>query len=465
MLEGRVLVLCGLGGVAALFAYACGGTGDAGLDSGPPDTGAGMDVLVDNTVPTGDGSLGDASSGDAADGDGGVVDAGPLCLQSTCVVQLAVGGFHACGLVKDGTVRCWGRNNYGQLGVGLPGDGGAFDPNPRPVPQTPPLSGVSQISASHFSIQLSSTCALVGSAAQCFGNNSYGQLGLSADAGAFDNNPHPTPSPVTGVPGLASVWAGNLHGCAVSTTGDMYCWGDDQNMELGRPAGNVQILPAGLVVTDAGPATAVGPGYDFGLGLLKAGGVVSWGSNSVDQLGRTPAQSPDLAAAIGSLSGVTSIAAGFQHACAVAGGALYCWGHNANGQAGSSGDPVSAPTKVDVAGKTLVQVTAGYSHTCVLASDHTVYCWGQNDFGQCGTGLGDAGFNNADVTTPTQVQGLSGQALEVQAGSNHTCARIDGGSVMCWGANDRGQLGQGLVDGGVPMDTSPHPTPVTVVFP
>ncbi len=447
---------------------ACGGAGDTGLLDGGGSDGSVFDAVTqDNTVPpndsgTNDGTVSDGQTDDASDG--GVVDAGPVCNQTPCIVAIAAGGFHNCALVKDGTLRCWGRNNVGQLGVGALGDGG-FDGTAQPVPVNPALASVTQVTASHYSINSSLTCVMTGGVAKCFGSNSSGQLGLQADAGVFDNNAHPAPNAVQGLPSsVASVWAGNLHSCAVDGAGQIWCWGYDQTLQLGHPNisnTNTGVFPAALAQTDAGAASAVGPGYDYSIALLQSGGVISFGANNQGQLGRT-ATSP---AAPGStaLTNVTNIAAGLEHACAVTGGALECWGFDGNGQLGDgTNNQTSTPVTVNVGGKVVTQVSAGYSHTCALASDGTVYCWGQNDWGQCGTGQGDAGFNNADVMTPTQVQGLTGKALQIEAGTNHACALIVGGTVMCWGADDRGQLGQGLIDAA--LDTNAHPTPVTVKF-
>jgi alpha-tubulin suppressor-like RCC1 family protein len=232
-------------------------------------------------------------------------------------------------------------------------------------------------------------------------------------------------------------------------------------MQLGRaiPNANGNVLPAGAVETDAGPATEMGPGFDYSIGLTKAGLVYSWGANNVGQLGRA-ANDPSPAGVV-AITNVTNIAAGLEHACAVSSGTLMCWGNDQNAELGDGKQNTQSqtPVTVNVASKTITQVTAGYSHTCALASDGTVYCWGQNDWGQCGT-VGDGGAG--DVLAPTEVQGLTGKALQVEAGTNHTCALIEGGSVMCWGANDRGQLGQGLIDAA--LDTNAHPTPVTVKF-
>ena len=454
----KVLRVTGL----ALMA-ACGGTDQGLFDSGTGDDAQVNDAAIDNTVTDGavnDGTTTDATGGDSSSGDasdGAIVDAGPLCLQTPCVVQIASGGFHSCALVNDDTVRCWGHNNLGQLGIPALTD--------HPAPVNPQLASVTQITASHYSINSSVTCVLAGGVPMCFGANTSGQLGLAADAGVFDNSAHPDASAVQGLPtSVSSVWAGNLHSCAIDGAGAMYCWGSDESTQLGRPAPGVNgnVLPAGPVQTDAGAATQMGPGYDYTIGLTKAGTVYSWGANGVGQLGRTT--NGNAPPAPMTLTNVTNIAAGLQHACVVSSGTVMCWGNDQNGELGDGkqNNQSVTPVTVNVANKTIKQVTAGYSHTCALASDGTIYCWGQNDWGQCGTGGGDGGFDNADVLAPTQVQGLTGKALEVEAGTNHTCALIEGGSVMCWGADNNGQLGQGLIDAA--LDTNAHPTPVTVKF-
>jgi hypothetical protein len=133
----------------------------------------------------------------------------------------------------------------------------------------------------------------------------------------------------------------------------------------------------------------------------------------------------------------TVIAAGYLHTCAVlADHTVWCWGANGYGQLGD-GTTTSSPTPVAASGiSTAVAITAGNWHTCALLADHTVWCWGDNYRGQLGTG------NRYLQYTPVPVVGIS-TATAIVAGDLHTCAVLADGTAWCWGANDWGQLGDG----------------------
>jgi alpha-tubulin suppressor-like RCC1 family protein len=155
----------------------------------------------------------------------------------------------------------------------------------------------------------------------------------------------------------------------------------------------------------------------------------------------------------GASDGITSISAGGQHACALhADRTVSCWGNDRSGQLGdgTTGDPTShlrlTPVKVQQGGSDMADVkaiSAGDAHTCVLKIDGTVWCWGSAFFGQMGNGTKGDGHKQL---TPVQVQESGGDLTgitAISAGLAHTCARRDDGSAWCWGADDRGQIGDG----------------------
>jgi alpha-tubulin suppressor-like RCC1 family protein len=481
----RVLLVSGALGLVVLGCVfqACGGsealTKDGGMDGNP--------VVPDDVVgPQPDVNMMTPDSGDMDVAPDVAMDAGPKCTNQPCVIGLAVGGHHACALIVDGTVRCWGRNQYGQLGSGGNDAGMLVDAATRSVPvAVDSISNATQVSASTVYTTIGATCARLSTGSVvCFGNNSAAQLGLSAMMGATDNNPHPLPTAVAGLPMSTMSGLANYMGCAVTSANEYWCWGDNDAFGqtspgiLGHgpnPSGPTEPRKATI---DAG-ISAGSPGSYFNLALTQGGTVLSWGDNQNGSLGRNTNGNDDpVPAPVQNLSNAVQISAGMLHACAVTqGGQVLCWGDNAYGQlgrgivGGSSDNPQSVPLPM---GKMATQVACSNYHTCVTTSDGSVYCWGRNNAGQVGPNTPDGGgFNPQPVSQPQEVANLGGKALFVGTGGSngfnfntgYSCALIEGGSVSCWGYNGDSQLGRGNVN--LPscsmqftLPCSPTPAPV-----
>jgi alpha-tubulin suppressor-like RCC1 family protein len=159
----------------------------------------------------------------------------------------------------------------------------------------------------------------------------------------------------------------------------------------------------------------------------------------------------------GSIFTDTTFSAAGGHTCAILDdGSLECWGEDDRGQLGGGGTDTDMNTPVSVSlgtGRTAVAVSAGTSHTCAILDDGSLRCWGADYSGQ----LGDGGpAFDTDKNTPVSVSlGTGRTAVAVSAGAYHTCAILDDGSLKCWGADYAGQLG----DGGTNTDKD---TPVSV---
>jgi alpha-tubulin suppressor-like RCC1 family protein len=321
----------------------------------------------------------------------------------TGVQELAAGGGHVCALLEDASVVCWGEDYYGQLGDGLAGPGHDREA-PAPVrlgPAAPALTGVR-----HISSGVHHTCALTSGEVYCWGANGSGQLG----DGTTVQRPWPARLDSTGVLG---VFAGVHHTCAQTMQG-VLCWGADEWGQLGDGAAthSVCVDPA------AGP-------QDCSL---------------------TPVDT--------ALPSATLLRAGHYHTCALAGLDLWCWGLNAAGQLGNGTWSNSAVPVQALTPRGLSALAAGGAHTCAADAFGDVLCWGANDQGQAAA----RGPGVTALATPARVEGLP-TATDLAAGYAFTCALLSDQRVMCWGADDAGQLG-----GAVPAPGGHSAAPVAVTW-
>jgi alpha-tubulin suppressor-like RCC1 family protein len=310
------------------------------------------------------------------------------------VTSIAAASGNSCAVLSDGTARCWGNNDDGQVG-----DGSTVDRN---VPTA--VAGLTN--AVQITIGGRHGCALLrDGTVRCWGDNSYGQLGNNTTVDSL------SPVQVQGLSHVVQVSAGEKKTCALYDVGSVSCWGSlgaDWQMKLVPSAfsGLVDIAELALEnITNGGCAR------------MNSGGVVCWD----DQL-NSPTPVPGVAGAV-------SVGASERHGCAVlADGAVKCW--NRRGTEGS--EVITQAAGVSNA----AAVGAGADHACVRLRNGGVYCWGTNYYGYLGTGKNG---------TSGVVPGLDVAALAV--GAFHGCALGKGGVVSCWGLNVAGQVGDGSAVG------------------
>lgn len=244
--------------------------------------------------------------------------------------------------------------------------------------------------------------------------------------------------------------AGGRHTLAVRGDGVVLAWGANDYGQLGEGSYATQCGPIAADVP--GVTVAVAAGANHSLALASDGRVYAWGGNEHSQLGtgdtRTHRSQPRLLSA---LSAATAIAAGDNHSVALlSDGKVVTWGDGDCGQLGH-GDWLGQPFPVAILGLDQVRaIAAGQSHTVVLKQDGTVWAWGCNDHGQLGDGSAE------DRNTPTQVQLPPGlEITAVSAGAGHTLALTRDGTVLAWGDNSMGQLGNGSnLDSQLPLEAS-----------
>lgn len=251
---------------------------------------------------------------------------------------------------------------------------------------------------------------------------------------------------VARAPAISPIAASD-HTCVLTAEHGVACWGDNSAGGLGDGTTTSSSTPVDVLGLE-GDAEAVAAGDRFSCALSTTGGVKCWGNNQFGQLGDgTTANRTRPVDVVGLANGITAIAARGEHACALAEGAVKCWGANINGQLGD-GSATNRTTPVDVAGLTgISSIVAGGEHTCALSSAGNVTCWGWNNKGQLGDGT------TTDRAIPTSVTGLSSRVSAISTGGRHTCALMASGGVKCWGYGEFGQLGVGAsTDRVAPVD-------------
>lgn len=287
------------------------------------------------------------------------------------------------------------------------------------------------------------TCAVTSSGALwCWGDNDDGQLGLPD----LDRALEPM---VLATSGVISVGTGEDHSCFVTAAGAVLCFGENEDGQLGDGTDDDRDVPAPVEGLASGKV-GVGGGNHFTCALGSSGAVVCWGDNDDGQLGNGTNDDSRTPVAVLGLTGATILSVGERHACAITAAAtVVCWGDNDEGQLGDGTEddrlePVAVSGVADV-----VALAAGDDFTCAVTAAGAALCWGDNGDGQ----LGDGTFD--DRATAAPVEGLAG-IVTVATGDDHACAIDAAGLVSCWGDNDHGQLGDGT------GDDRPTPGPVSM---
>jgi len=413
--------------------------------------------------------------GDAGDAERNPVQVGGL---GSDVVQVAAGGSHNCALLTGGGVRCWGENNFGQLG-----DGTETDSLTTPV--TVQGLGSDPITSIHTSLYSSCVlaseqvkcwgdmtgkvpgplagldngvralslgslhyCATNASATTCWGNNDMGQLG----AEPFDEEGPPGVLVDTIGADIAQIDAGyNRSTCAISR-GLIHCWGSNVQGELGASKDLGRLRAATLVPSMADKSVSklsFGPDFTKG-GLVTCAATDAdtfcWGSNYGGYLGL--ASTAENASTVlpfevkrdgTDLGPATKLASYNGATCAIVGSELVCWGE-VPGAIDREPMALALP-----GGSTPVDVCLSEKHGCVLLSGASsgAYCWGSDEGGR----LGDVATHGSEVGVPVAVA-TSGTATAIACGLAGSCAIVNGG-VECWGEQ--------VADG------DSHETPVAIV--
>jgi len=393
------------------------------------------------------------------------------------VLQVAPGGYHTCALHSSGQVKCWGRNAYGLLGQGdetnRGGVPGQMGDNLPTVDLGTGRSATALVAGDQH------TCALLDDGSvKCWGQNDVGQLGIGNPANRGDEpgemgDDLPAVDLGTGR-SAQSLAAGYQHTCALLDDDSVKCWGENGDGQLGlgdmehrgdEPNEMGDALPTVNLGSGRTPVALTGGAYHT-CALFDDDSIKCWGRNDGGQLGLGdndnrgvgPGQMGDSLPTVDLGPGRTArvVSAGGGHTCALINNySVTCWGDGSWGrlghgdmedlgdEAGEMGDFLPA---VELGPFLGADVTLGNLFTCAQFDDASFKCWGINSYGQLG--LGDATARGAVQTDmgenlPLVDLGSGRTAKRLEAAYTHNCAVLDDDSVKCWGGNESGQLGLG----------------------
>ncbi len=371
-------------------------------------------LLDDDTVQC----WGRNSSGQLGDGtNDGRLTPGAVTGLSGPVTDLALGSgsSHACALIDDGTVQCWGNNFRGQLGDGTTEE--------RPIPVS--VTGLGGTAIAIDAGDRHSCAILQGGSVQCWGENNKGQLG---DGGTTDSA---APVTVAGLSGPATALApGQEHTCALIQGGTVQCWGNGSSGRLGN-GGTADSLTPVSVSSLSGTVTAIASGSFHTCALIDGGAMQCWGRGTFGQIGNGSTNFNNTTPqTVSGISTATAIATATVNSCAALdGGTAKCWGSNSVGALGD-GTKVQRNSPVSVQGLagTVTAMAGGAGATYALLADGLLQAWGLNTEGEFGDGTTTSTTAPVDVLDPTVSRTASLIVDDLKVGAHAFTASYGGDS-------------------------------------
>ena len=328
------------------------------------------------------------------------ISSGPLLGKTVNDIEAANGGSHTCA-IAEGEVFCWGRNSYGQVGD--------VSTSNRNYPVAVSTSGVlAGKTVTDLAVNGVHSCVIADEEMFCWGRNQYGQLGTGSTSAQSIVPVAVDMSGVLAGKTISQMALGNNHTCVIAD-GEAFCWGYGAYGLLGRGSTASSASPVAVDTTgvlNGKQVTDISAG-DYHTCVVADGEVFCWGMGTRINNGYTDNESSPVAINMnGNLGGasVTSVAASYDHSCLVAANDAYCWGSGGSGRLGTGvNDDELHPVPVINTGalneRTISSITAGHSHSCVLARGE-VFCWGVGTSGHLGNGLNTTSFEPVQVTNP-----------------------------------------------------------------
>ncbi|MGZ6479213.1 MAG: RCC1 domain-containing protein [Bdellovibrionales bacterium] len=336
---------------------------------------------------------------------------------------------YGCAVLLTGETQCWGDNQLSELGQGLAPSFNQLIAN---------VTGLGAGTSADVHLGIYTGCSLLqNTGVFCWGNNSQGQIGNGGVVNVSSNmDPGATPTGLsTGVAEL-SVFYNTF--CARMSDQTVKCWGQSDKGQAGACTNqNIPNLITGI--TNAASVTA---GAYHSCAVTSTGQLKCWGYGGDGVLGGGASATCQTTPVLINIEPVKKVAIGFKHICAltVAGG-VQCWGDNSQGQLGVNGlASTSTPVQVTGLSSAVIDISLGGYHSCALLKDGSVRCWGIDAYDE----LGLNSIHSNTIFEPTQVSGLGIGVQKLHAGISNTCAITEGGFAKCWGANGGGIRDRGF---------------------
>ena len=364
---------------------------------------------------------------------------------------IAAGTYNGCAILENQSMVCWGDNEYGQLGDGT--TNGSVVPiyvnvaaNETPVEVT-----VGQVTA----------CALMESGnIYCWGSGYYGKMGNGEPWNDDYVNTEMRQVLLPEGQGGQTVSISGGHICTILDNGDVYCWGRGNQGQLGNGGTSNLNTPAKVNLPGQRSAIAISTGTYMTCAITTDGMGYCWGENDEGQLGNGTTNSRRTTPSeVLFPSGYTpvSISAGDDFACALMDNRkVMCWGENNDGRLGQgplATDDETTPVWVSMENsETAHFLDIGTKSACMILDSGETKCWGTNEEGQIGQGDTDIDY----YSTPTVVSG-NYDFVALSINSDTICAITSNAEGYCWGDNEAGQTGRGSID-------TDEPTPSEILF-
>ena len=315
-------------------------------------------------------------------------------------ISISTGQEHSCAILDNGSVSCWGAGSAGQLG-----NGGTSD---KSSPTLTSTLGAGRTAVAIASGSYHTCVILDDGTVSCWGADNYGKLGHGSYGEKYV--PTPTASLGAGRTAVA-ISAGVQHTCVILDNGDVSCWGFGYYGQLGNGGTSQQNSPTLTSSLGTGrKAVGISAGGANTCAILDNGDVSCWGQGAWGALGNggtSDKYSPTLTSSLGAGRTAVAISVGGSHACAILdNSSVSCWGagYFTYGQLGNGATSSTTPILAGSlgGGRSAVGISSGIDHTCVILDNGSVSCWGRGSGGQLGNGA------TSNALTPTQTASLGG---------------------------------------------------------